>query len=256
MIDIHCHILPGMDDGPENNYKSLDLARAAVEEGLHTIVATPHYPYGGHENSRDVILRKVGSYNKMLKNEKIALKVLPGQEVRISGTLLDELERGELLTVNDKMGALLIQFPKDHVPKYTERLFYDLQMKGIAPIIASPEQNLEIIENPEVLYQLIKKGAYAQVNAESAAGRLGRTIKKLTHELLGSGQAQFLGSNAHNSVKQNFKMQAALKEIKRNLYEDTVDMLISNAEQLISGEPVYKEEPERIKKVRKFRMFS
>ncbi|PLT31774.1 tyrosine-protein phosphatase [Peribacillus deserti] len=255
MIDIHCHILPGVDDGPESNYKSIDLARLAVEQGIHTIVATPHHIPGSYSNTREEILRKVDNFNEQLKSEKVPLTVLPGQETRISGTLIEELDQGDILTLNDKLSSMLIEFPKDHVPKYTEKLFYDLQLKGISPIIVHPEQNLEILEDPEVLYQLIKKGAYAQVDAESVAGKLGRTAKRFTHDLIKAKQVQFIGSNARDMTKRSFKMNLALKEIKKSFGNETINMFMVNAEKVIKGEPVFKEEPDRLKKVKKFVLF-
>ncbi|MBM7690768.1 protein-tyrosine phosphatase [Peribacillus deserti] len=255
MIDIHCHILPGVDDGPESNYKSIDLARVAVQQGIHTIVATPHHIPGSYTNTREEIIRKVNSFNEQLKSEKISLTVLPGQEPRISGTLMEQLEQGDILTLNDKQSSLLIEFPKDHVPKYTEKLFYDLLLKGISPIIVHPEQNLEILENPEVLYQLIKRGAYAQVDAESVAGKIGRKAKKFSLELIKAKQVQFIGSNAHNTTKRSFKMEQALKELKKGFGNDMIDMFMVNAEKAISGEPVFKEEPDRVKKVKTFALF-
>src|SRR5699024_1607568 len=100
MIDIHSHILPGVDDGAQTEADSIEMAKTAVEQGIHTIIATPHHINGKYENSRENIEKQVYILSGLFENEAIPLTVLAGQEVRINGDMIDDLENGELLPLH------------------------------------------------------------------------------------------------------------------------------------------------------------
>ena len=146
MIDIHCHILPGIDDGAKNVEDSLTMAREAVKEGIHTIIATPHLN-SQYDNRKPAILEKVDLLNRNLQEANIHMKILPGQEPRIFGEILADLETGDIQTLNDSQ-YVFIEFPSSHVPRYTEKLLFDVQVKGLTPIIVHPERNAELIDRP------------------------------------------------------------------------------------------------------------
>ena len=177
MVDLHCHILPGIDDGAQNLSDSIEMAKQAVDEGIHTIVATPHYIKNVYENNKQTILTKTAELNDALKTAGIDLQILPGQEPRIDGDLLTNLDKGEVITLAGSP-YLFIEFPSAHVPRYTEKLFYDLQQNGLIPIIVHPERNREIIERPEMLYQFVNNGALTQVTAGCLCGDFGKKIKE------------------------------------------------------------------------------
>src|SRR3954464_12514878 len=134
MIDLHCHILPGVDDGARNLSESVEMAKKAVEQGIHTIVATPHHLNNRYENPKQSIIDRVRELNKALLEEKIDINVLPGQETRIYGEMVEGYETGGILPI-DNTQYVLVEFSSGHVPRYTEQLFYDLQTKGLVPII-------------------------------------------------------------------------------------------------------------------------
>src|SRR3982751_6893291 len=130
MIDIHCHILPGIDDGAKTIEDSVLMAKEAVREGIHTIIATPHHKNNQYENEKVSILEKVSHLNKHLSNEGIPLTILPGQENRIYGEIIhDYLSGGKILPLAET-SYLFIEFPSGSVPNYAERLFYELQTEG------------------------------------------------------------------------------------------------------------------------------
>lgn len=157
MIDIHSHILPELDDGAGNIKESVEMARKAVEQGITDIIATPHYYKGKYDNDKEKVERKTWQLNRVLDELDIPLKVWPGQEIRISDELLEDYDNNSVMALNGSQ-YMLLELPSNHVPRYTERLIYDLQMKRITPIIAHPERNLEIIRNPHLLEELIWKG--------------------------------------------------------------------------------------------------
>src|SRR5699024_2463286 len=135
---------------------------------------TPHHNESGNNDLRSDIIRYVSMLSKLLDQEQIPLRVYPGQVLRISGSIVAEYEKGNVLTLNDGHQYLFIQLPSEHVPRYIGRLFYDLQMKGLTPIITHPERNREIIESPGLLYRLVKNGALSQISAPSITGSFGK----------------------------------------------------------------------------------
>jgi protein-tyrosine phosphatase len=257
MIDIHCHILPNVDDGPKTIQDSIEMAKQAVKEGIKTIIATPHHRNEKYENHHQTIFRKVEEFNSVLKKEKIELNVLVGQEPRIFGELIEGLQAGEIGTVNHegKGKYVLVELPSGHVPRYTNQLVFDMQLKGYIPVIVHPERNQEIIENPEVLYQLVKKGALTQVTASGVTGHFGKTIKKFTHQLIEANLIHFIASDAHNTTSRGFKMLEAYHTIEKSFGNEMVYLFRENAELLVKGQSVHKEVPERVKRKKLLGLF-
>ena len=247
MIDIHCHILPGIDDGAATMEDSLAMARAAVKEGITTIIATPHHKNNQFINPKSSILTKVNDLNTVLKQENIPLTILPGQEVRMYGEVLEDYYKEEILTLNYTK-YLFIEFPSSSVPRYAERLLYELQTEGIIPIIVHPERNKELQEKPDLLYQFVKNGALTQVTASSVAGYFGKNVKKFSEQLIESNLTHFLASDAHNVHNRSFKMMEGLDVVEENFGLDYVYLFKENAELLLEDRNVVKEIPERIQR--------
>ncbi|WP_462410336.1 tyrosine-protein phosphatase [Neobacillus sp. Marseille-QA0830] len=254
MIDLHCHILPGVDDGAKDLSESIEMARQAVEQGIHTIVATPHHLNNQYENPKQTIISRVEGLNQALQNEQIDLKILPGQETRIYGEMLQGYDAGEIQPINGTQ-YVLVEFSSSHVPRYTEQLFYDLQMNGLIPIIVHPERNQEIIERPEILYQLVKKGAFTQATAASICGDFGKKIKNFTLQLIEANLTHFIASDAHNLASRQFRMRQAFDTIQSNYGNDLVYLLTENAELVIRGQYVHKESPDQIQKKKWYKIF-
>jgi protein-tyrosine phosphatase len=247
MIDLHCHILPNVDDGPKDLAESVEMAKQAVQQGIKTIIATPHHRNEKYENHGQTIFRQVEEFNRVLKSENLDLTILPGQETRIFGEMVEGLESSEILPLNQGK-YVFVELPSGQVPRYTGQLLFDIQLKGFIPVIVHPERNQEIIENPEVLYQLVKKGALTQVTASSVSGYFGKTIKKFSLQLIEANLTHFVASDAHNTSSRGFKMVEAYDVIEKSFGIEAVYMLRENAELVVQGKSVYKEVPERVKR--------
>lgn len=254
MIDLHCHILPGVDDGAQSLSDSLNMARQALEQGIHTIVATPHHLNNSYENPKRQILARVEELNQLLQKEQINVKILPGQEVRVHGEMIEGYTAGDILSVNHTP-YVLVEFPSNHVPRYTEKLFYDLQLNGLIPVIVHPERNQEIIERSDLLYQLVKKGALTQITAASVCGDFGKKIKTFSLQLIEANLTHFLASDAHNLTKRSFKMREAYDVMEQKYGNDMVYYFEENAYLLVEGKAIYKEDPEQIKRKKLFNFF-
>ncbi|MHA7138184.1 tyrosine-protein phosphatase [Rossellomorea arthrocnemi] len=248
MIDIHSHILPGIDDGAKTIYNSIDMAKQAVSEGIHTIIATPHHRNGKYDNVKSDILPLVKEVNDRFKEEGINLEVLPGQECRIYGEILEDYQKGDILPLNQVSQYIFIEFPSSSVPRFTERLLYDIQVEGLMPIIVHPERNAELMERPEKLYKLVQGGAATQLTASSLVGYFGKNVQKFSQQMIQANLTHFIASDAHNIHNRTFKMEEAMDYIEKKYGIDMVYYFTENAELLVDGKNIYKEIPELIKK--------
>jgi len=248
MIDIHSHILPGVDDGARNLEDSILMAKLAVQEGIHQIIATPHHMNGSFNNRKSDIIQKVMELNEVFSEKGIPLEVFPGQELRIYGEIIEDFNNNEILTLNNADTHLLIEFSPSHVPRYAEKLLYDIQMKGITPIIVHPERNRELVENPMMLYEFVKKGALTQVTAGSIAGKLGKNVQKFTMQLMEANLTHFVASDAHNVNSRPFYISKAMGIIQDEFGADMAELFQYNAQQLMNNKAIHKEIPARIKK--------
>lgn len=251
MIDMHGYILPGVDGGTKHMQESIAIAKAAVAQGIDTIIATPKYKAGHYNNFKKEIVQQVSIFNQRLEDEQIALTVLPGQEIRIYGDMLDNFEEDHLLPLNESTEYLLIELPLDHFPAYTTQLFYDLQIKGYIPIISHPETNPIIREDPDLLYNLVKKGALTQLASASIVGKNSKKEQKFAMQMIESNLAHFIGSEVRSSKKYIFR--DALTKITKQFGGEKRFYFIENAASLISGYEVMKDQPIRIIKKGLFR---
>lgn len=255
LIDLHCHILPSIDDGAQTMTGSLEMARQAVAEGIHTIVATPHHKNGKYDNERVNIIQQVKQLNDELQQYKMPLQILPGQEVRLYGDLLEDYEAGKIVTLNENNKYILIEFPSNHVPRYAEQLLYEICVKGITPIIVHPERNAELIERSDMLYNFVSKGALTQVTAGSLLGNFGKKIKNFSLQLVEHNLTHMIASDAHNVTSRGFHLRESYGLIEKEFGRDVMSDLKENASLLINGKAIYKEDPEQIRRKKLFGIF-
>lgn len=251
MIDIHSHILWGLDDGSKNLSDSVEMAKQAVAEGITSIIATPHHRHPSFTNDKKDVLSKVQEVKAELNRQNIQLDLYAGQEIRLFGEMVDIFNRGEeLLTLNDSE-YVLVEFPSSNIPKYTEQLFYDLLVNGYTPIIAHPERNAEIAENSDKLYRLIKNGALSQVTAASVAGMFGKKTQKLSLNMLEHQLAHFVATDAHNITNRACVWKQAMDKLDKKLGSDMVKLVNLQAEDVLLGRSMRKLAPERIQQRKK-----
>lgn len=199
MIDIHCHILPGLDDGAVDMEMALDMIRIAYDTGINTIIATPHFIPGELEPSKESIIAKVNEMNRFISGLGYKLNILPGEEVFISPDLVELVETEKVMTLNNGGKYMLIELPLSHIPIYTNDVIYRLMLKGITPIIAHPERNIDIAKNEDKALQLIEAGALLQVNSSSLRGVFGNKVKMTGWNLLAKGMVHFIATDGHTS---------------------------------------------------------
>ena len=215
MIDLHSHILPGIDDGPATLDGSLELARAAVAAGTSTILATPHINTDERIDAATVAAG-IETLRPALAAAEIPLEVLPGGEIAI--WRLVDLDDDALRSLALGGGPyLLVESPFSPVVGEFEPLVLDLHARGHRVLLAHPERCPAFQRDPPRLERLIEAGALAQVTAGSMAGAFGTTVKRFTTALLGEGLAHVVASDAHDTVKRPPGLGAGFAALERDL---------------------------------------
>lgn len=237
MIDIHCHILPFMDDGAEDYDTALDMAEAAIRDGITTVIATPHHANGQYMNPAFNIKQAVELINEKLRQHGNPLLVLPGQEIRVYGDLLDDLERGQLLSLADSK-YILLEMPSSRIPRNMEEVCHELIIQGFVPVIAHPERNAEVAADPSKLERLIELGALGQVTAQSLAGVFGNKLQKLSLELCRRNSIHVIASDAHDCAHRPFGLSTAYEVVEKEMGSQMCDYLSGNAQQILANSEV------------------
>lgn len=253
IVDLHCHILPGIDDGSPDLEHSLSLARAAVDEGITHILATPHHLDGVFVNHADDVVKATAAFQKQLKKNSLPLQVFPGQEIHLSGEL-PELY-ADLLGTDERKGFLMIELPCDSVPMYTKRLFFELRKLGTTPVIVHPERNAAIQKEPNILYDFIANGFYAQLTASSLVGLFGEKIEKISRDFIEHGLVQIVASDAHDLEKRQFVLREALVLIRDSYGSAVLERFEQSAENLLNGTGPLLSEISEIKPKKRFFFF-
>lgn len=246
MIDIHNHVLIGIDDGPQTEEAAVGLLKQAIENGITDIIATPHHHSGAFLNPRSKVVERMEELIKIIENHQLDIKVYPGQEIRINGDMVNELQSGVSIPLNQSQ-YVLVEFSFTDVPNYVENLLYDLQMKGYIPIIAHPERCKPIIKNTDRLYEIVEKGAIAQITASSITGGLGEDLKKASLKMIENNLAHVISSDAHSADIRPFLLTEAYEVVSKELGENFTETLQFNAEAILHNKEVKVKPPQRMK---------
>jgi len=239
MFDIHAHILPFLDDGPEDWEESLEMCRIASADGIKTIVATPHIVKGLYDNSPEEISAGTQRLNELIDSNGIELSVLPGAELHISPDIPERLANGESLTINGNGKYVLIEIPFEVVPKGMGQLVFELLIKGVRPIISHPERNRVFQKKPELLFDFVSQGALSQVTAGSLSGVLGRRVRKCAFKLLERNLAHVIASDAHSSNRRSPVLSESVKAAEEIVgKERALEMVTTIPLSIIEGREV------------------
>ncbi|MHA6533625.1 tyrosine-protein phosphatase [Paenibacillus sp. BAC0078] len=237
MIDIHSHILPFIDDGAADWESALAMAQDAHMDGISTVVATPHHANGVYMNPAPGIKQAVEELNDRLRQAGNPLLVLPGQEIRIYGDLLNDLEQGHLLTLAGTR-YILLEMPSSRVPRSMESTCHELLIQGFVPVIAHPERNAEVAADPSQLTRLIELGALGQLTAQSVAGALGSKLQKLSLELCRRNAVHIIASDAHDNQRRPFGLSEAYAVMTKELGQPISDLFRQNSQKIINDEEI------------------
>jgi len=200
MIDLHCHLLPGIDDGPETLDQAIALARHAVKSGITYAVVTPHVHVGRYKNDRPSIRGELVAFQAQLDRRNIPLRLGFGGEVRIGPEIMELVAENRIPFLGEKEGykIILLEFPHGHVPVGSDKFATWLLKNKIRPLIAHPERNRQIMDDVNRLTPFVTMGCMLQVTAGSVAGLFGEHARRRAVDLLERGWVTILASDAHN----------------------------------------------------------
>jgi protein-tyrosine phosphatase len=195
-VDIHCHILPGIDDGPRDWADALEMARLAAADGTTTIVATPHQLGAFSQNRGDDIRHLTAELNKRLVAEDIPLTVLAGGEARLDADLLSLMLKGEVLTLGDHRRHVLVELPHEmYLP--IDSLLAEFAARRMTAILAHPERNQGIHRQPHLLGAVVDAGCLTQITAGSLCGTMGADTQQFSEWMIGEGLIHMVATDAH-----------------------------------------------------------
>lgn len=233
MMDIHCHILPLIDDGSDSIETSIEMLKIANREGIEKIIATPHYYKGVFESDINQINALTSNLNEISRNLNLNIQVLKGQEVFLTRDLLSLYKNGRILTLNSSK-YMLVELPFDIFPKYALDIIYELRIIGIIPIIAHPERYSYVIEKPSTINDFIDEGCLFQINSSSITGDFGREIQRTSQILISHNICHFIASDAHSNKKRIPSLQKSF-DISKKINSNISINVSNNEKKLINN---------------------
>lgn len=209
MIDIHTHILPGIDDGVTSDDEAVEFARVALEDGTRTIVATPHCKEGFFFNDRATVLERVEALRARLTAANVDVEIVPGAEVHVCADLVERIRDGRAPTLADNGKTLLLELSLSQHHVGLEELVFRLKLAGVVVVLAHPERIRYFQDDAARYEEMIRLGAYGQITTGSVLGTFGETAREFSEELLRKGLAHVLASDGHNVRGRHPRMREA-----------------------------------------------
>lgn len=226
MIDIHTHILPGIDDGAADIYDTLEMVRIAAESGVKAMVATPHTNipdlYDNYFGKEYVEL--VHKVKEAVKQEGIPVQILPGMEAFATEDLPERIREQKIMSLNQS-SYLLMEFPFDADIPYAADVLQRVKAMGIRPVIAHVERYEFAQENPQIVYEWRKRGCLIQVNKGSFLGKFGRRARKAAYEFMDHNLVSVIASDAHSPLQRTPYLMDAYAELRGEYPEEYLNIL-------------------------------
>lgn len=238
MVDIHCHILPGLDDGAADPEEALLMARMARGGGTRRIIATPHYGQRDDGLTLADIRREAGRLQQHLRENGVELELLPGMEVLCGPGFPEMLENGDYLTLAGSR-YLLTEFYFDESPDFMNAMLSRAAGHGLVPIVAHPERYDAVQEDPELVERWIDLGYGIQVNAGSLLGRLGRSARSAGNWLIHNGLVHIVASDGHDLDMRVPSLRAVREYLEDRVSEDCAwEVLYENPKRVAQNLPL------------------
>jgi len=249
LIDLHCHILPGIDDGARSLDESIAMARSAVQDGIHTITATPHTLNGIYTNPAKEVTSRVADLQKILSENHIALRLYVGADVHLCPQMLDLIKSGDAGTIDNAGKFILLELPSLAIPRGLKDEIFSLKLNGITPIITHPERNPAIQQNIDIIYELVRMGSLCQITAMSITGNSGGKSMHCAEMLLIHRLAHVISSDAHSADGRPPVLSMAVEAAAEILgkYDEAKRMVTDIPASILAGNMPYVPEPLPVK---------
>jgi len=205
MIDLHCHILPGLDDGPDKIEESLEMAETAIADGITHIVATPHssdrfrFDFAQVRRLRDELQARIGG----------RLRIATGCDFHLNPENLLSLRKQPKQYCINQRDYLLVEFNEVSIPPAMDNSLHEMQLSGLRLIVTHPERNVILRTHPERLREWVRRGCFVQVTGNALTGAFGPTAQQIAMQWIGEGLVHFAASDAHNNRNRPLRLQTA-----------------------------------------------
>lgn len=237
MIDIHCHILPGLDDGARDMEEAVAMCRVAQADGIRTIVATPHCRNGVYKNSEQTILSVLGQLEEHLKTAGVALDLRSGADIHIHPETISFLRKNPRLLLGGRY--FLLELPAQSIPPFTRDFIFEAFLAGFIPIITHPERNTILQGHFKVLEEWVKAGALVQITAMSLTGAFGSQVKECAFEMVRMGMVHLVATDAHSPRRRPPVLSKAREVLENLMGPEQAQALVKDIpEKILKGETV------------------
>lgn len=238
LVDIHCHLLPGVDDGPRDLATALAMARVMAADGVTTVVVTPHQLGAYAQNRGPIVRERTAELQQALDAAEIPLAVLPGGDVRIEDNLPRRIVAGDALTLGDHDRHVLLELPHElYFP--IDGLLRTLARDGMVGILSHPERNAGLLARPELAAELVDAGCLMQVTAGSFGGAFGSASQGMAEWMLAEGLVHFVATDAHGVKSRRPRLRRAFERVAELADEATaIDLCCTNPAAVAAGREV------------------
>ena len=252
MIDLHAHILPGLDDGPAEMSESIQMCRMAYKDGVRSIVATPHMNDGMYNITASQMREKASQITDALAQDGVTMNILPGGDISLTPETLGKLQSGEISTVAENGVYVMLELPNDVVPVKLHETIFEIQSAGYIPIISHIERYSSVQTNISNMEKMVEWGVVTQLTAASIIGEFGKAAKECSMELIKCRLGHVVASDMHGVKKRPpGQMLRARRLIETILSGSEVEMMFDVwPEAIIKGELF--DAPDPVKKEKKW----
>lgn len=238
MIDIHSHILYGVDDGANGREETRAMLKIACSEGITDMIATPHFITGANSYTKESLLETYNDVRLLIEEEDLPIVMHLGNELFLDEYVEKEIENGNGLCLAGTR-YVLVELPMLRIPSYTEGVFFRLIQKGYRPVLAHPERNRELYEDLDRLDCWTEMGCLLQINSSSLTGLSGKHAKEVARKLLLEGMVDFVATDCHSHEKRSPRMQAAEKLVIGMVGKESARRIFyTNPEALLADAPI------------------
>jgi protein-tyrosine phosphatase len=237
MVDIHHHLLWGLDDGPKDIETSIAMAHASAADGVTHVVCTPH-ANGKFNYDPAVNQAKVAELQQRLNEENIALTLGLGCDFHLSYDNIVEAKADPARFSINGLGYLMVELPDYALPAQLNETFYELQLAGLIPVLTHPERNPTLQKDQARLAEWMRGGMLVQITGDSVTGKMGRTAEKMAHDLLAKRWVHFLATDAHDVTRRPPRLSEARDLVaKRYGHDYATSLVTTNPTAVYQGKP-------------------
>ena len=236
MADMHCHVLPAVDDGSQSIEQTLEMLEIAVDEGSQHMIVTPHYKEGRHNASTSTILERIHMVQEEAAKRGMNVNLYPGNEIYYFQGIEDRLDNGDVFTLNNT-DRVLVEFSPSDSYTYIRNALDGIRASGYVPVIAHVERYECMLRDWKRVRELKQMDVEIQINAASAAGKLGSKVQKFIYVLLSNRIVDYVGTDAHNDKNRAPEFQECYRMLQRKFDSSYIDEIFyKNAMAIINAE--------------------